>query len=208
MDDAKVAALRKWVVAICAITPVLFLGLGFWGYKSFVEYEDREEVDDATYRRELRTVLALLIADAPAERKLTIHRMRAEPRKASLWLEYLAFAEKKRLERIRDSERTVEAQTALETQLEAIKILEHQARPNVLISVVGNPRIELAWEDLAHIAIVGKRTDILRSRASEWTKMGNRGPVSDDGRAHLGYQLLGWADLIDGKSEEATQNFL
>jgi len=208
MDEGNVGRIRKWVIGICVVTPLVFIGLGILGFKSLMDFAVPKTPDPNTYVREQKAVSVALKENPSATRNMILKRMGADHPKAWIWLEYLAYAETDRLENVKPSEQQAEAQKALVAQLAGVKLLENQSRTNLFAILVGDPKVEYAWEDAADIAILAKSSDAIRPRATEWTKLADRGPISDHDRAHRGYQYLGWADLFDGDVDGAARNLV
>ena len=208
MDEGNVGRIRKWVIRICVVTPLVLIGVGVLGLKSMLDFAVPKRPDPETYVREQKALRVALQENPAATRDIVLKRMESDPPNAWLWLEYLLYAETYRLERVKPSEQQAEAQKALMAQLAGITMIEKQNRTNMFAAVVGDPKVEYAWADAVKFAILAKNSDAIRPRATQWTKLADRGPISDQARAHQGYQYLGWADLIDGDVDGAARNLI
>ncbi len=86
---------------------------------------------------------------------------------------------------------------ALDTQLAGIKVLESQ-RAGI--------EIDFSWQHALKIAILARRSDLIRQCAQKWVSARDLWVFTDDSTRHDGYQYLGWADLIDGNIDAAADN--
>jgi hypothetical protein len=197
MDDAKVAAIRRWVVGICMLGAVGLIALGFVAFRNLERKLTGKRIDPEVFQRERRALKSDFDKDRAGTRQRTLTAMQKSPEHAADQLSYLFFAERDYLESLPPDKQQTEAEVALNTQLAAIKILESQ---NTGIE------IDFSWDHALKIAILARRSELIREHAKDWSTAGGVGIFSDDAKRHDGYQYLGWADLIDGKIDAAAEN--
>jgi hypothetical protein len=212
MDDANVVAVRRWVIGILMLGPILCIGLAIFIIKSLAGYMDEDVLDDRTFERRAKEVAAAFAKDRTGTRQHTLLQMKNHPEDAEYSLMYLTFAEQNRLNALDsaglDSTKLqAEAETALETQLKAMAILEAQ-RSSGPGQFFGSGTTNFHWESVLDFAVLAKRSDILREHAKGWAESGGIGIFADDQTRREGYTYLAWADLIDGNTDDAANNLV
>ena len=173
------------------------VALGFVAFRNLERRLTRRRIDPEVFQRERRALKSEFDKDKVGTRQRTLKAMQKNPKRAADQLSYLFFAERDYLESLPPDKQQTEAEVALNTQLAAIKVLDSQ---NAGI------QIDFSWDHAIKIAILARRSDLIRERAKDWATAGGVGMFSNDAERHDGYQYLGWADLIDGKIDAAAEN--
>jgi hypothetical protein len=204
MGIGKRGAFRWLAVAgIGSLVASAFIASNISRIKTLIDPFDLE--DERRYLREQSAIETAYRTDRVALRQDTLTKMRSDPSNAGSHLSDLSKFERRALAKTPTKSIVREASNALETQLEALKILEYRPADSTDLEFGGWAERK-ARRNILDFAVLAKRSDILREHATIWAEAPRIGAKPDDWEKHDGSQYLGWADLIDGDLAGAAAN--